>query len=262
MRTSPARVVILIVTLMSGAAFSQSAVISELAPLGKLRVGLLGYNPVLVTRRTDASIDGVSPRVGKFIADKLGVAFEPVIYGTPQSGVDSYGTDQWDILIGPRSPAVEQKVDFSPDVMLVDNLYVARPGRDFADADEVDRPGVRIGVALNGVPDQFLSRSLKLAELVRVAAPVPVAIDTLRSAKADVFASNGQIVYAVAAGVPGAKLVPGAFLSVHMAIALPKGRSVAAQNELAKIVEEAKRGGLVGRAIEEAGLKAVRIAPN
>jgi polar amino acid transport system substrate-binding protein len=146
--------------------------------------------------------------------------------------------------------------------MLVDNLYVARPGREFTDANRVDRPGIRIGVAQNGAPDQFLSRSLKSAELVRVAAPVDVAIEMLRSGEADVFASNRQIVDAITAGLPGTKIVPGAFLSVRMAIALPKGRSIAAQNKLAEIVELAKSTGLVSRAIQEAGLKGVRAAPN
>ena len=123
-------------------------------------------------------------------------------------------------------------------------------------------PGVKIGVAQNGVPDQFLSRNLKFAELVRVSAPVEVAVETLRSGRADVFASNGQIVHAVAAGLPGAKIIAGAFLSVRMAVALPKGRSSVAQSKLAEIINEAKRTGVVQRAIDESGLKGVRAAPN
>ena len=262
MRTFLARTVVLIATLMSGQAWPQSVVTSEIAPQGKLRVGLLGYNPVLVTRKPDGNIGGVSVSLAKFVAEKLGLPFEPVIYANPQAGVQSYGTNQWDILIGPRSPAIEQKVDFSPDFMLVDNLYVGRPGLDFSDASEVDRPGIKIGVAQNGVPDQFLSQNLKSADLVRVPAAVEVAIDTLRSGKADVFASNGQIVHAVAAGLPGAKIVPGTFLSVHMAIALPKGRSSVTQRKLAEIISEAKRTGLVQRVIDETSLKGVRAAPN
>ena len=234
---------------------------SELAPQGKLRVGLLGYNPVLLTRKADGAIDGVSVRLGQFIAEKLGVAFEPVVYTTPQAGVDSYSTNQWEILIGPRSPATEQKMDFSSDFMLVDNLYIARQGVNFADATQVDRPGIRIGVAQNGVPDQFLTRSLKSAELVRVAAPVEIAVETLRSGSADVFASNGQIVYAVAAELPAAKVVPGTWLSVRMAIAIPKGKAPAAISKLSEIVDLAKSSGLVQKAIDDAGLKAVHVPP-
>jgi polar amino acid transport system substrate-binding protein len=176
--------------------------------------------------------------------------------------VQSYGKDEWDVAIGPRGPAAEQEADFGPDILLVDNIYVSAPGRDFVDADQVDKPGVKIGVVENAVPDQFLTRTLKFAALVRVAAPIEVAAETLRSGKADMFASSGQYARAVAASLPGAKIVPGAFLSVYMAVVLAKGRSSAAQSKLAEIVNEAKRDGLVQRAVDQAALTDVRAAPN
>jgi polar amino acid transport system substrate-binding protein len=249
-------------TRISSEALAQPIVVSEIAPLGKLRVGMLGYNPALVARKPDGSIGGVSGSLGKFIAERLGLPLEPVVYATPESGVQSYGKDEWDVMIGPRGPAVEQKADFGPDVLLVDNIYVAAPGRDFADAGQVDKPGVKIGVVQNAVPDQFLSRTLKFAELVRVSAPIEVAVEALRGGKADVFASSGQYARAVAASLPSAKIVPGAFLSVHMAVALPKGRSSVAQSKLAEIVHEAKRTGVVQRAIDESALTEIRVAPN
>jgi ABC-type amino acid transport substrate-binding protein len=109
MRRCLAPMMVLMVTLAPGNALPQSAVVSELEPQGTLRVGLLGYNPVLVTRRPDGSIDGVSVQTGKFVAEKLGTTFAPVIYETPQALVDSYGTKQWDILIGPRTPAAGKR---------------------------------------------------------------------------------------------------------------------------------------------------------
>jgi polar amino acid transport system substrate-binding protein len=247
---------------MSGEVQAQPAVISEIAPQGKLRVGMLGYNPVLVTHRPDGSISGVSVSLGKFVAERLGVLLSPVVYATPEAGVQSYDKADWDIMIGPRGPAVEQKADFGPDILLVDNIYVAAPGRNFVDAGQVDKPGVKIGVVQNAVPDQFLSRSLRFAVLVRVSAPIDVAVETLRSEKADVFAASGQFARAVAANLPNAKIVPGAFLSVHMAVALAKGRSSAAQAKFLDLISEAKRTGVVQKAIDESGPTDVRAAPN
>jgi polar amino acid transport system substrate-binding protein len=89
-----------------------------------------------------------------------------------------------------------------------------------------------------------------------------VAVETLRSGNADVFASSAQFAHAVAAGLPSAKIIPGAFLSVRMAVALPKGRSSVAQSKLAEIINEAKRTGIVQRAIDESGLQGVRAALN
>ena len=57
--------------------------------------------------------------------------------------------------------------------------------------------------------------------------------------------------------------MPGAFNTVRVAFALPKGRSAAAQARLAELLVEAKRTGVVQKAIEQAGLKSgVRVAPD
>jgi len=73
----------------------------------------------------------------------------------------------------------------------------------------VDRPGVKIAVVLNGAPDQFLSRSLKSAELVRISGGSQAMIEALRSGKADVYGSNAENVQTVAEGLPGSKILPG-----------------------------------------------------
>ena len=65
----------------------------------------------------------------------------------------------------------------------------------------------------------------------------------------------------LADALPGAKIVPGAFTSDRYMVALPKGRSSAAQAKLAEIVNEAKKTGLVRKAIEQTGMTGVRVAP-
>jgi len=45
-------------------------------------------------------------------------------------------------------------------------------------------------------------------------------------------------------------------------VALPKGRSSAAQAKLAEIVSEAKKTGVVRKAIEQPGMRGVRVAPD
>ncbi len=261
MRTIALAAIILLANSIPGAV-GQPATSSEIAPHGKLRVALVGGNPVLVTKKPDGSIGGVSVELGKLIAERLGVPFDPVVYPDPEAYFGSFGKGQWDVAIGPRRAAESEMVDFSPDFMLVDNIYVAAPGREFADADQVDRPGVKVAVTKDGAPDRLLSSTLKSAGLVRLPIGRDAAIEALRSGKADVFGSNAEIVHTVAAGLPGAKIVPGAFTTVRMAVALPKGRLSAAQGKLAEIVNEAKATGLVRKAIEQAGSKGVRVAPN
>jgi polar amino acid transport system substrate-binding protein len=131
---------------------------------------------------------------------------------------------------------------------------------------EVDRQGVKIATIQNSPSDRFLTRTLKSAELVRLPLTpnFPAdAIELLRSGKADVFGADSGLIDSIAGAYPGAKLVPGAFNTVRAAIALPKGKSSAAQAQLLAIINEAKHTGVVKNAIEQAGLRTgVRVAPD
>ncbi len=261
MRTILLPAIILLAVQISGRALAQPAIGSEIAPAGKLRVTTNGGNPVLVTRTPDGKIiGGVAFDVGKFIAAKLGVPFEPITSANAQAYTESLGKGEWDIAIGAPTSLAAEKADFGPALILADWMYVAAPGREFADAAQVDRPGVKIAVARNSGPDQFLSRTLKSAELVRV--PAGHGPETLSSGKADVYGANAEIVHRIADSLPGAKIVPGAFASDRYTVALPKGRSSAAQAKLAEIVNEAKRTGIVRKAIEQGDLRGVRVAPD
>lgn len=243
---------------MNSIAWGQAA--NDLAPNGTLRVGVLVSNPVLVTKKPDDTLGGVSVDLGRLLAGKLGARYQEVTYRTTDTFAKSFGSGEWDIAIGPKTPVAEKSSDLSPPFMLVDNIYVAAPGRQFSNANEVDRPGVRIAVVLNGAPDQFLSSNLKLATLVRIQGATPEIVEALRAGKADVYGSNAENVHAAANSLPGSKILPGAFRTVSMVIAYPKGKSPAVQDMIKAIVSEAKSSGLVQKAIDSAELKGVRVA--
>lgn len=262
MRTIALLAIVILATSLSDTTLGQPAISSEIAPLGKLRVAMNATNRALVTQTPDQRVSGVSVNLGTFIAERLGVAFEPVLYANPQAYVESLGKGEWDIAIGVPTPLWAEKADFSPALLVFDLLFIAGPGRQFANAAQVDRLGVKIGVGRNAAPDLFLSRTLQAAELVRVPGGVPGAIELLRSGTVDVWAANGPIVHAIAEGLPGANIVPDAFTTEQVVVALPKGRSSAARGKLAEIVNEAKATGLVRKAIEQAGVKGIRVAPH
>lgn len=261
MRRIPWLVTLLFAISIPRGALGQSVVISEIAPQGKLRVAMNATTPVLLTRTADGKVTGgVALEVGKFIAEKLGVSLELVPYSSSDTYTQSFGKGEWDIGFGARTPLVADKADFVLDVVLTDYVFVAAPGREFADVAQVDRPGVKIVVGTSSSSDQFLSRTLKSAELVRI--PGGVAIDALRDGKADVYAASASNVQQAIDRVPGAKLVPGAFTSDRYMVILPKGRSSAAQDKVSEIVKDAKKTGVVRKAIEQLGLKGVRAAPD
>ena len=247
---------------MPDAALAQTGAIAEIAPTGTLRVGMNAANTTLVTRTPDGHVAGLAVDLGKFIAGKLSAAYEPVLYPGSAAYTDSFAKGGWDIIVTGRNAFAATMVDFSADVILIDFLFVAAPGRQFADASHVDRAGIRIGVARNASADEYLARTLMSAELVRTAGDIAAGIDLLRTDKADIYATVTDTALAIANRLPGATIIPGAFNTVGFAVAIPKGRSSVARDRLAQIVSEAKAAGILQQAIDRSGLKGVRVAPD
>ena len=233
---------------------------NELAPTGKLRFGMNANNSVLVTRNADGTVGGLCADLGRFIAGKLGVPCEPVVYDSATPYTASFSKSEWDIIITGKNAVVARLLDFSADLFFIEYVYVAAPGREFASPAAVDAPGIRIAVPRNASADVFLGRTLKSAQLVRVDGDLNVGIELVRAGKADVYASSINSGHLMASRMPGAKIV-GTFYTVPFAVAMQKGRSAGAQATLLQLVSEAKATGLVRKALEEAGAKGVRYAP-
>ena len=238
---------------LSGVAFGQTAPASEIAPGGKLRVGMIAVTV----------LGGVVEPVARFIGQKLGAAVEPVMYPNPEAYLQSFGKREWDIAIGPRVLAPADKADSTGDLWIISLVYVEAPGKEFPDIASVDRAGVKIGTIRGAPSDRVLTRETKAAEVIRIPLSPTIAADAaelLRSGKADVFGADSGVGYPAAEALPGAKIVPGAFAMVRVAAALPKGRSAGAQATLATLVDEARQTGVVQKAIDLKGLKGVDVA--
>jgi polar amino acid transport system substrate-binding protein len=233
---------------------------SEIAPTGRFRVGMNGNNATLTIHNADGTLDGLSVDLGRFIAGKLGMPFEPVLYASSTPYTASFGSKEWEIVITGRNAVVAERVDFSADLFLIEYVYLATPGREFANVSEVDRPGVKIGVPRNASADVYLSKTLKSAELVRVDGDMHAAIAFLRAGKADVYGSNINSLQLMAAQLPGSRIV-GAFHTVTFSVAMRPGLSPAAQRRVTDLVNEAKAAGIVQKALAKARAEGVRIVP-
>jgi polar amino acid transport system substrate-binding protein len=239
---------------LSGAAFGQTSIASEIAPGGKLRVGMIAITV----------LGGVGELVAGFIGYKLGTPVELVMYPNPDAYIESFGKGEWDIAIGPRVLAPADKADSTADIWVISLVYVAVPGKEFPDIASVDKAGVKIGTIRGAPSDRVLTREIKAAEIIRVPLSPTITADAvalLRSGTVDVFGADSGVGYPVTEILPGAKIVPGVFGMVRVAAALPKGRSATAQAALATFVVEAKQSGVVQEAIDEKGLRGVNVCP-
>jgi len=231
---------------------------STLAPTGKLRAALIASNPVLVTRRPDGTLGGVSVAVARALAAHLSVPLELKPYDNPARYNESLATDEWDIGLAARDPSRADHLAFSVTFMEVDNGYVARPGAASTEAEEVDRAGVKIAVAQGSAPHTVLRRLIKNAEIVPVPGGFEPAREALATGRADVYGENLHLAHRIAEALPGAAVLPGRFNVVQMTIGVRK-RAAAVLPTVDEFVNAIRSDGTVQKAIAEAGLRGVRV---
>lgn len=233
---------------------------AELAPTGKLRVGLILSNQVLVMKDpTSGELRGVTIDLGKALAQRIGVPFEPVGYANPAAVVKSFGTNEWDIAFLAYDPARAKDVDFSSPYMEVDNTYLVTATSKIATVEAADRAGVTIAVPERSAPDLFLSRNLKSAQVLRVPGGAEAAIEALTSGKAEAYAENAHMLSLYADRLAGTRVLEGRYTVIQHAIATPKGKTAAAEY-VKTFIDEAKIDGTVVEAIRAAGLRRTRVA--
>jgi polar amino acid transport system substrate-binding protein len=238
---------------------AQSSDAQRLAPKGELHMAFIMSNPALVKRTPEGQFSGVLVDLANALAVKLGVPLHPVPYDNVEQYNRSIGKDEWDVALSPRDLSRIERLGFSEPLLALDNGYVARPASSFLSADEVDRTGIKVAVAEHSPADGYLTRTLKKAKIVRLPRGIDEARQALTFGSADVYADNAQLVYLIAAEIPGATVLVGHFSSVNMTFAVPKSNA-AALSFLNDFIHDAKHDGVIADAIKRAGLLGVRPA--
>src|SRR5207302_4933976 len=145
-----------------------SDVQKALAPKGKLRVALLnGDATQAVKDSASGELKGVGFDLGKHLAQRMGTAFEPVLYPSIGALLDSGNAGDWDVAFIGFTPARAKDWDFAPPHLEVEFGYLVPTDSSIATMADVDRPGVRVAVQERSGPDAFVSRVLKNAVIVR-----------------------------------------------------------------------------------------------
>ncbi|HYE93673.1 MAG TPA: transporter substrate-binding domain-containing protein [Terriglobales bacterium] len=266
MRTIDRRLyaLVLLLLLTGCATVGQAPAVPEaraaLAPTGKLRVGLYLGNPLSVVRDpATQEMKGMSLELGREMARRLGVPFEPVIFPSVGAVMDATKSGQWDIAFFLVNPARVKDVDFSPAIVELELGYLVAQGSSIATLADVDRKGVRVAVTEKSQADVLLSASLKQVSLVR-AQSLPAMVQRVKAGEADAIAANKTILHELSAQLQGSRILDGRFAAERLAMAIPKGRD-AGVAYARQFVQQAKSEGLVRAALERAGARGAVVAP-
>ena len=124
----------------------ESQVRKALAPTGKLRVGLISVPVHAVRDPYSGNLRGVSHDLGRELAARLGVGFEPIVYRNPNEYLTAGLAGGWDVGSLGLEPQRQALFDFAPPHLVVDYGYLVSAEVRIASISDVDRSGVRVAL--------------------------------------------------------------------------------------------------------------------
>jgi polar amino acid transport system substrate-binding protein len=236
------------------------AVRSELAPTGKLRVGLNHGNFLLVSAGSSASAPrGVAPDVAHELGRRVGVPVDFLKFETAGALADAVRTDAWDVAFLGAEPQRAGEIAFTAAYLEIPSTYLVPAGSSIRSIADVDREGVRIAVAEQSAYGLFLSRTIKHARLVQTKG-LDASFNLFVTEKLDALAGLKPRLLMDVEKLPGARVLDGQFTGVQQAIGTPRARESAARY-LHAFVEDVKRSGFVAQAIARNAVAGVSVAP-
>ncbi|TMH89307.1 MAG: ABC transporter substrate-binding protein [Betaproteobacteria bacterium] len=233
---------------------------SELAPTGKLRVGINVQNFLLVNKeRTGGEYGGIAVDLGREFGRRLGVPVELVAFDTAGKLADAVKSGAWDVAFLGNEPARANEIAFSAAYLEIEAGYLVPAGSPIRTIEDVDREGVRVAVNAKSAYDLYLTRNLQRAKLFR-APTVDASYELFVSDKLDALAGLKPRLVMDAEKLPGSRVLEGRFSAVKQSIGTPQGRPSGAKY-LREFTEDAKASGFVAKAIERHAVRGVSVAP-
>ncbi len=233
-----------------------SAARSELAPGGKLRVGLNYGNFLLVLKDGPGGEPrGIAPDLGRELAKRVGVPLEFVRFDQAGKLADAVKDGKCDVGFLGAEPQRASEIAFTAAYLEIPVTFLVPSGSPIQAIADVDREGVRIAVADRSAYDLFLSRNIKKAELVR-AQGIDGSYQLFVDRKLDVLAGLKPRLVSDAEKLPGSRILDGQITGVQQAVGTPKARSAAAAY-LGEFVADLHKSGLVKKIAAEHGVRGV-----
>ena len=233
---------------------------SELAPTGKLRVGINHGNFLLVKPGSSATDpQGVAPDLARELARRLQVPAEFSKFATAGELANAAREGVWDVAFLGMEPERATEITFTAAYLEIPATYLVPAGSPIRSCGDVDQEGVRVAAAEKSAYELYLSRNIKRARLV-LTQGIDASFDTFVTDKLEVLSGLRPRLLMDVTKLPGARVLDGQFTAVQQAIGTPAARRNAAKYLFA-FVEDLKASGLVADAISRHTVEGVSVAP-
>lgn len=227
----------------------------DLAPGGMLRASVNLGNQVLA-QGTPQNPAGVTVDIAREIATRLDVQVEFVCFSAARDSFEAMRTGRADICFLAIEPAREAEVAFTAPYVLIEGVFAVPDRSALATVEDVDSPGVRIGVKRGSAYDLFLSRTLWHATVIRGGEGT----EEFLTGNLEAFAGVREPMTEFVASHSGFRLIEGRFMQIRQAVGTVKNKRPETTRFLRALVEELKASGFVADSLRRSGQSAA-VAP-
>jgi polar amino acid transport system substrate-binding protein len=250
--------------LFSTTAMASESKLNEITKKGVLRVGWANWYPYIYMDQNTNKIVGFTVDFYEEMARVLGVKLQWVEdkWATLVAGI---AANKFDMICNANKSLQRLLVaEYAGPITRTNMRYLVRrdevgEGLRFKTMQDVDKAGVRIGIAMGSTSDKKLTDMLKNAELVRLPGD-PDVILSIRTKKVDVYATDEMTLLLLEKEYPELTLLPGNWSSSEMGLYLPQGDQVLL-NWINWYIWDLKRSGKIQEWLAKYEIEGVSIVP-
>lgn len=233
-----------------------------LAPTGRLRGGVViapAKTGFFAVKDEQGAPHGVTVDLLRFFGDEAKLPLDLQLYDNSGQVTDAVAEGRCDVAFMPQDASRAARVAFGPAYLMIESTYLVPAGSAIRTIDEVNRPGMRVVAIANTTTMRSARRSSPNAT-VREVPSVDEMMALARAGQGDAFALSKEAFAPLLPQLPGARVLSGNFQVTGIAVAVPPGRPRALALVTA-LIGEAKRNGVVRRALDAAGYPDEPVAP-
>jgi polar amino acid transport system substrate-binding protein len=230
---------------------------NELAPEGRIRVGINFGNTLLAKRGAKGEPYGIALDLAQELAHRTSLPLQMIDYEAAGRMADGARRGEWDVAFLATDPDRATEIAFTSPYLEMDTTYLVSAESRISSVEEVDRDGLRIAVSAKSAYDLILTRDLRHAHIERAPGP-NASVDLFFAENLDALAGVKPLLLEIVEKHPGLRVLEGRFGVVQQAVGTPKGRDAAARY-LFDFVKDIKESGLVTALIAKNEIRGVSV---
>jgi polar amino acid transport system substrate-binding protein len=199
----------------------------------------------------------VTVDLARDLAETLGVPLRLACFDAARDSFTAVRDGEADLCFLAIEPAREGDIAFTAPYALIEGVYATAGDTALRTADDVDRPGIRVGVKRGSAYDLYLTRTLLHATIERGIDGTTVTEEL----GLEVAAGIRTPVTDWAAARTGWRVLEPSFMQIQQALGVPKHRNDTTIAFLRDHVEARKADGFVADSLARSGRTDAQVAP-